>query len=393
MKSLLRTGVAALCTLALMGSDIGDQPAQAHRRIVVPAGTVHDGWFFGAGDEVLIEGTIEGDAYVAGGRVEVTGTVNGDLLAAGGQVVVTGTVTEDIRAAGGDVRIDGQVEGNVTAAGGSVTVGKSAVIGDNLLAAGGDLRIAGRIERELLAAAGNIVITGAVGRAAQLRADRLAVLPGASIGGDLRATVRDRETTEIAHDAVRGTTEIAIDGARDQSTILGLSPFRFWWKALLTLSLVATRLVLVLLLPHRCADAASLMITGAGSTALWGVAGLLLIPIVVLLLCATLVGIPLGLFLLGLYLWFLYLSQLSLPLLAGHLLRRHSVATRWALFWPAAAGVVAFELLTLIALLGVLLEIAAVLLGLGVLLRLIGTHLRGKRAPGTIPVSPAAVQP
>ena len=55
---------------------------RGHRRVLVAENEVHDGWFFGGGDQVVVEGTINGDAYVAGGTVEIDGTINGDLIAA-----------------------------------------------------------------------------------------------------------------------------------------------------------------------------------------------------------------------------------------------------------------------------------------------------------------------
>ena len=61
---------------------------KTHRKVILPVGEVHEGWYFAAGDEVLLEGTVNGDVYAAGGMVEIDGTINGDLIVAGGQVNV-----------------------------------------------------------------------------------------------------------------------------------------------------------------------------------------------------------------------------------------------------------------------------------------------------------------
>ena len=73
------------------------------KRVSLGANEVHNGWYFGAGDEVVIEGTVNGDAYVAGGYVEIDGTINGDLLVAGGMVTINGKVTDHVRGAGGTI--------------------------------------------------------------------------------------------------------------------------------------------------------------------------------------------------------------------------------------------------------------------------------------------------
>jgi len=63
---------------------------KSERRVVLPANEIHEGWFFAAGSEVVIDGTVNGDLYAAAGIVEINGTVKGDVLAAGGQVVING---------------------------------------------------------------------------------------------------------------------------------------------------------------------------------------------------------------------------------------------------------------------------------------------------------------
>src|SRR4030042_7051216 len=132
--------LAILCAL-LVFSCGGEQfrHAQHGEQGVLPTGETHEGWYFAGGDRVLIQGTVNGDAYVAGGQVQVEGTINGDLLVAGGQVRISGRVTDDVRAAGGMVSLEGTVGKNVTMAGGAVSVSKAAEISGGLLRAGGGI--------------------------------------------------------------------------------------------------------------------------------------------------------------------------------------------------------------------------------------------------------------
>lgn len=379
MKSAMRIVGIVCLALALMGFESGDSPSQGHRRMVVPAGQVHNGWYFGAGDEVLIEGTVNGDVFAAGGRVEVSGTINGDLIAAGGQIVISGTVSQDVRAAGGVIQIDGRVLHSATTAGGSVALGKTGTVGDDFLAAGGDIRIGGHVEREVMAGTGSFLISGTIGSHVRVSADRISVLEGAQLLGDLHARVADRRNVDITPGTVRGTVEIIADTAGHRTTILGYSPFRFWFKLLFALSLVVTAFALIFLLPARVGEAAAMMTDDAGLTLLWGIAGFFLIPIVAIVLCVTLIGLPLGFFALFLYLWFLYLSQLSLPVLAGRWIKTGEAPRRWAMFWPVAIALLVMQALTMVPYLGVVIEIAAAFVGLGVLMRLVGRRIREGR--------------
>ena len=58
--------VSSVCLMSC-GNDRHEQ-----RRVLLPAGEVHEGWYFAAGERVVIQGTVNGDAYVAGGNVQST---------------------------------------------------------------------------------------------------------------------------------------------------------------------------------------------------------------------------------------------------------------------------------------------------------------------------------
>ncbi len=121
-RMLRRWQLTVVVVSALVFCTEGARSQEVGKIVILPASEVHEGWYFAAGDKVIIEGTVNGDVYAAAGAVEVSGTINGDLLVAGGDVTVSGTISDDIRAAGGSVRIDGKVGKNVTAAGGNVSV-------------------------------------------------------------------------------------------------------------------------------------------------------------------------------------------------------------------------------------------------------------------------------
>ncbi len=339
---------------------------KADRRVVLPEGEVHEGWFFAAGGEVIIEGTVNGDVYAAGALVEVSGTINGDLLAAGGQVTVTGNVNEDIRVGGGTVRVEGNVGGSCTAAGGTVVLGKSARIQDNFLAAGGNVRLSGDVAREAMITAGEMSLSGSVGRNLKFSGEQLSLYEGANVGGDLQVSVADSEKVSIVPGTVKGTVTMDIRRA-EPSFAPSMGAVRVWGKTVYILMLLVTAFAAVLLFPRQVRTAGSLLSDSLGKTALWGIIGLVVIPVAAFILLITLIGIPLGIFLMALYLWFLFLSQLSLPVLFGELIGGDPKARGWKLFWPIGVGVVIVQLVTAVPYLGFLVVLAGVILGLGAL--------------------------
>lgn len=338
------------------------------KRVVLAANEVHEGWYFAAGDEVVIEGTINGDAYVAGGIVEVEGTINGDLLVAGGMVTVGGTVSDDIRAAGGTVRFNGKVGKNISVAGGTVLVAKSGNIGGNLLAACGNLEVTGTIEHEAKVASGDAGISGTIKGNVDFAGDYLSVPQGANIGGNVNARVREKENVTIADGSVHGKVDVSLEELRHATRILGYSAWHFWLKFVWACSVVLVGLIAVFLFPTQIKKIGSTITQRLGETSIWGILGIIVIPIVSVVLCVTIIGIPVGVLALTIFLWMLYFSQLSLGVVLADRLFVLEGKTRWNLFGAIAAGVVIMQALTFIPYLRFLVNIATVILGMGAIL-------------------------
>lgn len=377
--SLFLVAAASVCLFACSNDwqpDGGERPG----RILLSAGEIHEGWYFAGGDRVTIEGTINGDAYVAGGEVEVYGTINGDLLVAGGQVTVSGTVTDDIRAAGGTLRFAGRTGKNIAAAGGMITFEKTSDLSGNLLLFGGNVQLAGSVAEEAKISAGEVSVTGTVNGNVEFAGGRFVTHRGALIGGDLDVLVREKNDVDIAGGTVQGRVEITTREPKQASRVLGFPQWVFWAKVVWALSLLATALLLVFLFPRQLVQTGMTIVARPGMTALWGILGLLLVPVVVLLLMGTLIGIPLALFIFGLYVWLTYLSGVSAGVVVSHWLMGLSGKNGWALFGVVVVGVLAVQILTFIPYVGVAVTLAGLLFGLGALLLVLYDEMKAHRS-------------
>jgi hypothetical protein len=350
------------------------------RRVVLPATEVHEGWYFAAGDQVVIEGTVNGDAYVAGGIVEVDGTINGDLLAAGGQLTINGTVSDNIRAAGGNIQVNGKVGKNISAAGGSIAVGKSGSVGGGVLAACGNLSVSGTVARDAKVASGSMSLIGTINGNVDFTGDNLSVLQGGRIGGNLSACVKEKEHVDVAQGAVLGKVDVTTYEARPVHHILGLRPFRFWAKIVWALSLLLVGLVLAFVFPKQLREMGLTINRVPGRSVLWGIVGLILIPIGSVILLATVIGIPLGLLTLALFLWMLYLTQLTLGVFVGHRLFGIEEKKGWNLFWAFTVGLIIVQALTFIPYVRFFVALAGVIFGLGAILLVLKSELEAHRS-------------
>lgn len=353
-------------------------PAQERpRHVFLAEGEVHEGWYFATGDRIIIRGTVNGDAYIAGRSVEVDGTINGDLLVAGGHVVVQGTVSDDVRAAGGTVRIDGRVGKNVSVAGGDVELGSPGLVEGNLLVAAGDISLSGTVVKNVKLAAGGISMTGTVGQDAELAAGNVVVVNGARIGNNLHVKVPEKEDAQVAEGTVGGKLTIQVrevEAEQPRQEIFGMGLVKFGFKVYWILCLVAAGLALAFMFPDQFYAVGRFIWAQPVHSLLWGVAGLLAIPVAALVLLLTVFGVPLGLFVLAVYLWMLFLTQLSLGVVLGNLLFPAADKGGWTLFGAFAAGLVLVQALTFIPVVGTLVILLGLILGMGAFVLVLKTE-------------------
>jgi len=300
-------------------------------------------------DSYVVEAgeTVDG-LEVVGATVVVRGTVDGDLSGVAADVTVaeTGVVTGDVNVAAANVDIAGRVEGDVSAAGASVVLAETAVVGGEFAVGAADVTIAGNV-------AGNVVVG----------ADTIRVTETAVVGGDLRY---DGDITGVEDAAVAGSV------VRDESiggvnVGVDVAP----WvvdSAFVVYGFVANLLLgaaLLLVLPgfsRAVADRAISEPLRSGGVGLLAVIG---VPVLLVLLVLTLVGIPFavaGAVLFGLFAWVaLIYGRFAL---GSWLVVRAGGDNRWI---ALTVGLLLGALFGLLPIVGDLIDGVVSLIGLGAL--------------------------
>jgi cytoskeletal protein CcmA (bactofilin family) len=319
-----------------------------------------DGAYYVSGDTVNVAGTVKGDLYCAGRTIFVTGTVEGDVFCAGQNVKISGKVDGDVRVAGQTITIDGNTSRNVTAFGDVVDIAKTAVIGRDLNGASNTATVDGNVGRDVTIAGNTIAILGTVRRDVGVASENLSINEGSTVLGWVRYTSRNEAS--IADGAVKGevkfTRQENKDTARD-STAAVMSLFIYKLLAFIVLSLG-----IVLLIPRHVHAIGTIGIKRLGMSVLVGVFMLLAVPIILVILALTVIGIPFAA-LLGL-IWIVTLV-LSGPLFAyyiGRLLLRKQTNNA---IWTMLAGAVIVAILLVIPVVNVLTGLAALIIGMGTL--------------------------
>lgn len=330
-----------------------------------------------AGGTVDVFGELEKDLVAAGGTVSVGRQVRGDVIVAGGAVHVGGVVGDDVRAVGGLVTVEGQVAGDLVAFGGDVILDRAARTGGRAWLSGGSVTVDGRVGRTLRVAAGTVTIGGEVAGDVTLVARAITVAPGARITGNLSyASPTPAHIAAGAHIGGRVSREAAPWGASARRA--GRAVLRVL-QAAAVLGLLVIGALLLVLFPTFTRAASRLVADAPWASLGAGFLALVVTPIVAIILMVTVIGIPLGVLTMA-----LYVAAVVIGFLVGAIVLGDLVVRLGHRGGPPSAGLrvlglvvvlVALALVTLIPVVGRLVQLVVLLLGLGALSLYVYRHL------------------
>jgi hypothetical protein len=250
---------------------------------------------------------------------------------------------------------------------------------DTALIFDGPATIAGEVRESVVVFNGDVEITGTVGKDVVVFNGSLDVRSGAEVGGNVVSqqtpTIEDGAT--VGGDVQDLPSGIEIEG-------LGFASRIAWWFAY-SISALVLGLLVLLIAPGLDAAVARAVRDRAGAAFGFGAALFFLIPIVAGLLLVTIVGIPLGVFIL-LALALIYSIGY---VVAAHAVGRLVVKPPGSRFLAFLAGFAILRVIALVPVLGGLTWFVASLFGLGVLaLALRSTAVTVPPAPPPAPAMP-----
>lgn len=238
---------------------------------------------------------------------------------------------------------------------GGLTVPRGAVV-DDAIVIDGPVRIAGRATGDVVAVAGDARISGRVDGDLTTVAGRATLLPGSSVGGD----VRYGDERPVVARGARVGGQVTDEGWRNVDRGFGVVGWLALWLAF-SVSALVLGLILLGFAP-RAADAALRAVREATWPAVgWGVALLVGLPLVAVAALVTLVGIPFGVALL-----LALVPLLAVGYVAGAwLLGRVVVKPPTGRVLAFLAGLAILRAIALVPVLGGIAWIVATVMGLG----------------------------
>lgn len=341
---------------------------------VLPEGDVLANDLIITAQTVRIEGTIEGDLIAFAQTVTVTGRVGGDVLVFAQRLGVTGRVDGNVRSFGEFHDLEGIIARNVTLFGETIQLHPDAEISGSFTAASETNNLDGRVGRDLLVFAETADINGTVGGNARLTGETIRIGPSAVIQGDL--TIHSAGEPDISPDASL-TTGPSIERLEEDTDGPGFGRYvwRFIaWSAAFVYGLVA--LVLAPKLMTRVLET----VPRYGASFLLGAAALFATPIAIVIVCLTIVGIPLGVLAMVAYFVALYSAQVFVGAwLGGKLLG--APQSKGQAIGRLALGLAILHVAVLVPILGGLVSLAVALWGVGALVLALMQPPRSEAVP------------
>lgn len=268
-------------------------------------------------NEVIIEDTYNASVGAAGGDVKFNGKVNGISFGASNKIQLNGE-SEYAMLAGNVIEVNGKILKDIVIAGNLVTINKDANIGRDVIIAAADVEISGNFERNISIYAPKITFKNAnIKGNVKIYGQQIEVQKTTNIIGTL--SYPEDSVYKADKGAKIGKTEKteAIKQEDDENFFSTVSA-KIWSFLCLTLIFAAITLIFPNLFTKLHDKYETIEIGEIVEVFTKGLVALILIPIIIILLFCTLIGIPLAIILLLFYGIAIYLSTIFAAYLLGY---------------------------------------------------------------------------
>jgi hypothetical protein len=273
-----------------------------------------EGDFYSAANVVSISGEVAEDVVAAGAEITINGPVGDDALLIAGRTDVHGPVGDDLRVISAEVTIADPVAGDVFVLGGKVTILSTATIGGDLIVYAGQVTVEGLVEGNVVGTVGELRLDSVVKGGVDVTVTELILGDKANIGGDVKyvseALVAQSLNAVVGGEMVRSDPIIPGKDFNYQTIlvpvlILLFSVLAWHLVSKKTLGLVVERSLILSPRPI-----------------IFGVLGVLFIPLAAGLLLVSMVGSLVGMVVFLTYILLIVLSLIAFSAVLGKLLMK-----------------------------------------------------------------------
>ncbi len=317
------------------------------------------------GGTIIINATIYGDLICAGGTIIINDTVTNDILVVGSKVIFNGFVGDDVRCAGGELIVQKSITGDLVITGGKIKVNRDVIIGNGLLVSGGEITLNGIVKNSIKIAIGNLVFNGVAEKDIDMRGGRL----------EMNGTVNGSSVIAAAEIIIGNTANFnnnirywnknsSLDfrnsiksGNAVYDTTLKMQDGRWYYLGAL-LWYISMALLMIAIIQYLFSN----IMKKAGHTVLnatlksmgFGLLFFIAVPIMTFIAFITVVGLPIGLFLLFNFIILALLASIISSVVISNWIdnRFNYMWTYWKLVFAALGILIGLQIVSFIPILG-----------------------------------------
>jgi len=389
-----------LLTIVFFGISFAVMPVFAYEKVVgTEAERISDNTYIFA-DKVRAKGTYEKDLFIFANNVEVTGEVQGDLFVIGTkQFVLTGIVRGNVWFFANQADLQGNIVGSVRGAGPSLLV--DSIVEKNLQIFGNNVRTSSQVGWHSVIS-GNYVEVGGSHHRTDITGREVKLTGNFQDDVYVRTPYRQSQLTVNSESVIQGTLHYHGEHPADIEPGAQL-PQDIDWQPLLIKSftrhsfgeifswltslfgLLVVGLLVFSVIPDSAVYVVKKFNEKPGVHLLIGFISLFLIPIVVVLLLFTVIGIPLAILVTIMYGVILYVSQIFASVYVGQLLVVRICKGTGTLkrflsrdFWSFTLGLIVLKLIIALPLIGWIFSLLVICSSLGTMVMLVRQQIKSQ---------------
>ncbi|MGB2696748.1 MAG: polymer-forming cytoskeletal protein [Candidatus Zixiibacteriota bacterium] len=338
---------------------------KARDNVFIPEHQIIDDDLFLGGNNIKVDGTVKGDLIVGSRTLIQTGKVSGSVMSVGQNLDILGEIEGSVRAFSQNTNINGIINRNVINFGASLNIRHNGKVKGDVTALGNELAVEGEIGRKLRATVGSVVISGTINGDVKIKANSITLMPTARINGNFEYKSEKEAKIEPGAQITGETQWIKID-AEEKKKKEFLTTSSVVLKSLLFLACIVTGVFLIIISRNYVQAAQKNVFESFLKSLGLGFILMICIPIAIIVLLATVIGIPLALITLFVYLVLFYISKIFVGIAVGNKILTGFAKDKEApLGWSLILGLILLTILTNIPYVGILIYIIIVFTGFG----------------------------
>jgi cytoskeletal protein CcmA (bactofilin family) len=306
-----------------------------------------------AGGTIKSDATIKGDLISGSNRLVQNGIVEGSVIAGAKDLDILGQVNGSVRGFAQNINVNGKVNRNLIGFCAALNIKPDANIGGDISAFCGELTLDGKVGKGLRGSIGTLIISG---------------MPTAKILGDFK--YKSKKQAKIESGAqVTGQT-LWTKKEKEEEKPKGV----FTAKCLITeilflLALMITGIVLTLIFKKNAYQAKRAVTASFLKSLGWGFVFMVCIPIAIIILIVTILGIPIAIISLFAYAVLLYIAKIPVATaLGGMIIKAFGKQGEPSLIWSMLLGLIILTILLNIPYLEWLIYFVVLFTGFGAIL-------------------------